>query len=540
VVATRHGHTTTGGEGAGPHPAAFDRRRFLGAALATGAGALAAGAAGGPMASATTVRRAAAVAPAGSDLGAVEHVIFLMQENRSFDHYYGTYRGVRGFDDHPEGELGAFAQAYPANTTRRPFGRQLPFHLDTSTDVAECTHDLSHSWLPQHQCRDEGTMAAFVKTHTSADVDGPEYGTLTMGYYTRADLPYYYALADAFTLCDGYHCSVMGPTHPNRLMQMSGTIDPDGHHGGPVLITNQTPEARFSVRWPTMPEVLEDAGVSWKVYSPPGVLYRIDFEGILGTTDSVLPYFSQYSNPSSPLYQNAFTPLYPTDFVTDIAKGTLPKVSWIIPPIGYDEHPPAPPALGEWLTDQVLRALLSNPEVWSKTVLFHMYDENDGFFDHVPPPVAPPGTPGEYVTVRPLPDHATGVAGPIGLGFRVPMLVISPFSRGGYVCSETFDHTSQLRFLEERFGVEAPNISRWRRRTVGDLTATLHMGRADATAPVLPSTSQDSLAKVLTEGCEESDVVEIRDDQPPYPMPAVQAMPVQERGAARRITVRTT
>ena len=396
-----------GGSIGRPAAPAFDRRRFMEAALATGAGALAVSAAGG-RASAATVRKAAGVAPAGSDLGAVEHVIFMMQENRSFDHYYGTYRGVRGFDDHPAGDLGAFSQPYSANTTRHPVGRQLPFHLDTSTDIAECTLDLTHSWLPQHLSRNGGAMDAFVRTHTQAKYDGPEYGALTMGYYTRADLPYYYALADAFTICDGYHCSVMGPTHPNRLMQMSGTIDPEGRHGGPVLITNPSPEARFSVDWPTMPEALEDAGVSWKVYSPPGALYRIDFEGILGTTDSILPYFSQYSDPGSALSQKAFTPLYPADFVADIAAGTLPQVSWIIPPIGYDEHPPAPPALGEWLTDQVLKALVANPAVWSKTVLFHMYDENDGFFDHVPPPVAPPGTPGEYVTAPPCRSSPQG------------------------------------------------------------------------------------------------------------------------------------
>jgi phospholipase C len=512
-----------------PMSAAFDRRRFLEAALIAGAGALAVGAGGiGSGASASTVRRAAGVLPAGSDLGAIEHVIFLMQENRSFDHYYGTYHGVRGFDDHPKRSLGAFSQPYPANATRPPVGRLLPYHLDTATGLAECIHDLTHNWVPQHQSRNGGAMDDFVKVHTESANDGPEYGVLTMGYYTRSDLPYYHALADAFTICDGYHCSVLGPTHPNRLMALSGTIDPGGTHGGPVLITNPLPEARFSVSWPTMPEVLEDAGVSWKVYSPPGQFYRADFDEVLAISDAILPYFSQYSNPSSALYKKAFTPIYPTDFKRDVARGTLPAVSWIIPPLGYDEHPPAPPALGEWFTDQLLQTLVASPDLWSKTVLFHMYDENDGLFDHVPPPVAPPRTPGEYVTVDPLPATAGGVAGPVGLGYRVPMLVISPFSRGGHVSSETFDHTSQLRFLEERFGVRAPNISRWRRRTVGDLTGALHMGRADRSKPKLPSTARDTVATVMTMGCQEDDLIEIRDNQPPYPLPAVQSMPVQE------------
>ena len=323
-----------------------------------------------------------------------------------------------------------------------------------------------------------------------------------MGYYRRKDIPFYYALADAFTICDNYHCSVMGPTHPNRLMALSGTIDPTGAAGGPVIITNGSPDAVYSVHWDTMPEVLEDAGVSWKVYNPTAPSTRrgpSQKYGIL--SDAILPYFSQYKDPSSALYQKAFTPLYPNDFVSDIAAGTLPAVSWIIPPLGYDEHPSAPPALGEWFTSQVLSALVANPKVWSKTVLFHMYDENDGFFDHVVPPVAPKGTPGEYLTVSPLPDDADGTAGPIGMSFRVPMLVLSPFSRGGHVASEVFDHTSQLRFLEERFGVKAPNISAWRRHTAGDLTSALHPKRSDPTVPKLPSTSKDQMANVLAEGC---------------------------------------
>jgi len=121
------------------------------------------------------------------------------------------------------------------------------------------------------------------------------------------------------------------------------------------------------------------------------------------------------------------------------------------------------------------------------------------------------------------------------MGFRVPMLVISPFSRGGYVASDVFDHTSQLRFLEERFAVRAPNISAWRRKTAGDLTATLHMGHKDATRPALPPTSNDLPANVMAEGCSELDILEIAEDQPAYPVPARQVMPRQEAGRARRL-----
>ena len=524
--------TAVGPDRRGARHPALDRRRFL-ALAAAGAGAWAAGSANGP--AAATVRRAAAVPAAGSDLGAVDHVVFLMMENRSFDHYYGAYRGVRGFDDHPRGSLGAFSQSFPANTTRPPTGRLLPFHLDTvGTDLADCTFDLTHSWGPQHQCRGAGRNEAFVEVHTAANNEGPEQGVLTMGYYTRTDLPYYYALADAFTIGDGYHCSVLGPTDPNRLMQISGTIDPSGRAGGPVIITDPRPSALFSVHWDTMPEVLEDAGISWKYYNPAGSLYTIPTMQKVGiTVDGTLPFFSQYEDPASTLYQKAFLPTFPDDFVADVRRGRLPQVSWISPPVGYDEHPPAPAFLGEWFTDQVLSTLVANPEVWSKTVLFHMYDENDGFFDHVPPPVPPPGTPGEYLSVEPLPAAAQGIAGPIGLGFRVPLLVLSPFSRGGHVCSETFDHTSQLRFLEERFGVKAPNISAWRRKKVGDLTATLHLHRAVGSVPRLPPTTNDP-SYVAAKGCSQTDLLEVADNQPPYPLPPVQTMPRQERGRRAR------
>jgi phospholipase C len=519
-------------DGAGTVP--FDRRKFLGGMLAVGAGALAAG-----CSSPSTIAKASATAPAGSDLGAVEHVVFLMQENRSFDHYFGSYKGVRGFDDHPPNQLGAFAQPYAGNTSSDPVGKQLPFHLDTATGLGECTYDLSHSWLPQHLCRSNGTMDRFVTTHTSPQYEGPVYGVQTMGYHTRTDLPYHYALADAFTLCDAYHCSVMGPTHPNRLMALSGTIDPDGRHGGPVLITNETPEAKFSVNWTTVPELLEDKGVSWKTYTPPGELYRIDSPNVFLVSDAILPYFSQYSNPASALYQKAFLPTFPADFTHDVQSGTLPSVSWIIPPLGYDEHPPAPPNLGAWYIDQVLQTLIANPKVWSKTVLFVMYDENDGFFDHVPPPVAPAGTPGEYITVDPLPATAQGVAGPVGLGFRVPMLVVSPFSRGGYISSETFDHTSQIRFLEERFGIHASEISAWRRKTVGDLSSTLRLGSADTSTPTLPSTSKDTEASAEALGCSAGNLVELDVTPTPYPVPAEQSMPTQEKGTVKRLPVTT-
>jgi phospholipase C len=510
------------------HTPRFDRRTLLSAALATGGAAVLAAASRGDTAraGAALARAAASTKPAGSDLGAIEHVVFLMQENRSFDHYYGTYPGVRGFDDHPKGNLGVFAQAWPGGRDRT----LLPFHLDSSKAIGETTADLDHSWHGEHLSRGNGTNDAFVRTHVQPQFEGPEHGVLTMGYYKRADLPFYYALADAFTIGDNYHCSVLGPTHPNRLMALSGTVDPTGHAGGPVLETSSSPDVIYSAHWDTIPEVLEDAGVSWKVYNPTGSIYLPPFfeqHGIL--SDAILPYFAQYKNPSSPLYQKAFLPQYPSDFAADVASGQLPAVSWLIPPAGYDEHPSAPPALGEYYTSQVLATLTSNPEVWSKTVLFHMYDENDGFFDHVAPPVPPAGTTGEFLTQHTLPADANGIRGPVGMSFRVPLLVISPFSRGGHVASEVFDHTSQMRFLEERFGVRAPNISAWRRKTAGDLTSTLHPGHSDASVPALPSTANDSMAAIMAEGITEVQILNLDNDMPVYPVPVHQSMPRQER-----------
>ena len=504
--------------------------------LRAGAGATA-GAAGALLAACggSTVRKAASTLPAGSDLGAIEHVVFVTLENRSFDHYFGAYRGVRGFDDHPAGGPGVFAQPWPAPAgAAGGTGALLPFHLDTTAGPAECTVDLSHDWDAQHLCWADGAMDGWVATHTSAAFEGPDDGLLTMGYYTRADLDFYYALADAFTLCDAYFCSVLGPTHPNRLHALSGTLGPHGHQGGPVLITNSDSDAQFSVSWTTMPERLEADGVTWKTYNPRGIGYSPAGGAAIAISDNILLYFSQYKDPSSALYRKAFLPIYPDDFVRDVANDALPSVSWVIAAVGQDEHPPSPPAVGMAFVHRLLSILVSNPKVWAKTALFVTYDENDGFFDHVTPPTPPPGTPDEYVTVDPLPAHAKGIAGPIGLGFRVPMLVLSPFSRGGLVCSDVFDHTSQMRFLETRFGVRAPNISAWRRSVTGDLTSAVLGGPADRSVPTLPATPGKADPRVAAE-CQPSQLSEVTVGTPPrYPVPAEQVMATQEPGAPRR------
>jgi phospholipase C len=454
-------------------------------------------------------------------LSAVEHVVIFIQENRSFDHYFGSYRGVRGFAD----QSLAFQQPYPGNTSIPPVGKLLPYHLDTNTFNAACTHDITHDWVSQHQSWDSGAMDGFVTSRLASNMND---AILTMGYYTRADLPFYYAAADAFTICDNYFCPVMGPTDPNRLYTMAASIDPDGKNGGPLLETLIGNRTSFYGRltYTTMPEQLEARGISWKVYSSPDENL---LAGIL--SDNVLPYFKNFQNPSSTLFQKAFGPQFPADFLADIVSGNLPQVSWLIGSTVASDHPPAPAVFGESELSLIASALIANPTVWAKTVLFATYDENGGFFDHVSPVTAPPGTPGEYITAPSVPDSTAigspAISGPIGLGFRVPMLIISPFSRGGFVSSDLFDHTSILRFLETRFGAEVPNLSAWRRATVGDLTSAFNFKSPNTSIPNLPSPVA-AISQTLTE-C----TANLAGTVPPT-IPNPQSSPTQETGTPTR------
>src|ERR1700719_1171772 len=459
------------------------------------------------------------VIAACSKLTDIEHVVILIQENRSFDHYFGSYRGVRGFSD----QSMAFHQPDPANTANSPVGALLPFHLDTSITNAACTHDITHEWVPQHQSWDNGSMDGFVTSRLPINSND---AVLSMGYYTRADIPYYYALADGFTICDSYFCSVMGPTDPNRLYTMAASLDPAGTNGGPILQTIVTNRTAFYGRltYTTMPEQLQARGISWKVYSSPD-------ETILGgiLSDNVLSYFKNFQDPASVLHQNAFGPQFPVDLLADIASGSLPQVSWIIGSVLTSDHPPAPSLFGENILSLIVSALTANPALWAKTALFVTFDENGGFFDHVAPPTAPAGTPGEFVTAPAVPDPTVvgtpPVSGPIGLGFRVPMLVISPLSRGGFVASDPFDHTSLLRFLETLFGAEVPNLSAWRRAAVGDLTSAFNFKAPDQSIPNLPSTVA-AIPQIIQE-CTANLA-----GTTPYVVPSPQAAPGQETGTA--------
>jgi phospholipase C len=480
------------------------------------------------------IAKALASSPQCGSLADIEHVVILVQENRSFDHYFGSYRGVTGFADPQVQRLndgsGLTIFAQPGYPNGFAGDHLYPFHLD-SFNNGECTNDINHSWGPQHAYWDGGKLDAFVKRHIA--VDGATNGPLAMGYYSRNDLSFYYALADAFTICDHYFCSVFGPTDPNRLYTMSATLDPAGKQGGPILSTSSTRVERFgTLSWTTMPEQLRGRGVSWKVYG--------SADGNFG--DSVLPYFRQYLT-DPVLFANAFTNSYPGDFETDVASGSLPQVSWVLAPLLKSEHPPAPVVFGEYVAAHVLNTLVANPSVWQKTALLITYDENGGYFDHVPPPTPPAGTSGEFLTVTPLPSDASGVAGPIGLGFRVPLLVVSPFSRGGFVCNHTFDHTSLLRFLERRFGAEVPNLTAWRRSVTGDLTSAFNFASVNSTVPSLPQPSLTD-PRVTTSSCVLGAPLDLIASGnatlqaleatlvPPYPVKVNSSPPPQEPGTA--------
>ena len=464
------------------------RRRLLGSA------AVAAGGAAASSFLPPGLARAAAFGQRGGSLRDIQHVVIQMQENRSFDHYFGTLAGVRGFGDPNALRTGyegksVFYQADAPITVAgvteggNPDGYLLPWHLDTQTTSAQAIPSTSHAWSVQHQALNitvptvagQPTTALnnqWLLAHQTAD--GIAHGPYTMSYYERQDIPFHFALAETFTLLDGYHCSLIGPTWPNRMYLMTGTIDPNGLGGGPI-ISNVVPSPTTGepYTWTTYPERLTQAGISWRIYQE---------EDDYGTNQ--MEWFAAYQNakPGSPLYEGALT-IYPPDrFEWDAKNDRLPTVSWIVPTSGQSEHPAYLPASGADFLASKLDAVASNLDLWSKTVFIVNYDENDGLFDHVVPPLPPAGTPDEFVD---------GV--PIGGGVRVPAFIVSPWTVGGYVASENFDHTSTLQLLEQVTGVQEPNISAWRREAFGDLTSALGFSNGKKTTfpPQLPGTIQE-------------------------------------------------
>jgi len=467
-----------------------------------------------------SIRRALAI-PANNETGTikdVKHVVILMQENRAFDHYFGTYKGVRGYGDRftiplPNGRN--VWQQLDANGNV-----DLPYHLDQSQGNAQRVSGTPHSWTDTQAAWDGGRMAAWPVSKRNQ----------TMGYFDTAEIPFQRAMAEAFTICDDYHCAFLGGTHPNRIMHSTGTTGPIV---GVTFVNNFSGDFSVSTsasayfNWKTTAERLEDAGVTWKVYQ--NIINTYGCNPLLGfkqyrQANEALPVarrvntsLSQAAEPvydpadavAQPLIKGYANTMPTTDadpntngtfvqaFADDVKNGRLPEVSWIIPTDVYSEHPsPSSPVQGAWFVQQFLDALTAYPDVFSKTVFLINFDENDGFFDHVPPACVPsPYGDGtfagkttlntadlgvEYFTHPIVTRPDTGAkAGsqvaqdgkPYGPGPRVPLWVISPWSKGGWVNSQTFDHTSVLRFLEARFGILETNISPFRRAVNGDLTS---------------------------------------------------------------------
>jgi phospholipase C len=504
--------------------------------LALGAGT--AGAAAAASLLPLSLQAALAAEPPAGGLGAIKHVVVLMQENRSFDHYFGTLRGVRGFGDRNAIELpsggSVFEQPGPLSTV-------LPFPV---RDAAEAQQKdlqyigaLDHSWNGGNSAWNGGWMDNWISAKSAA----------TMAYYDRRDLPLHYELADTFTVCDAYYSSTHTSTSPNRNHLVSGWTGYEADGRRAVGNDAYAEDTHPGYTWTTYAERLEEAGRTWKTYQ--------EWENF---TDNNLEFFARFkaiarkalAKAGDLTYMEAFyatvrdsatsveerarllalleegvAALSPAErslferalrrgetgslaenFREDVASGSLPAVSYLVPSAVESEHPGASsPVASATIVYKVLDALASHPEVWRHTVVLINYDENDGFFDHVPPPVPPQGDQDETWNGRPT-----------GLGIRVPLLIVSPWTVGGYVCSEVFDHTSVIRFLEQWLGIAEPNITPWRRRVTGDLTSAFDFRRGRS----LPELEQPGPIPPFTGRWR------------PVP-PAEQRMPEQEPGTRR-------
>jgi phospholipase C len=483
----------------------------------------------------------------------VEHIVILMQENRPFDHHFGTLPGVRGFADpravkihlplkSGTGTTPTSVFLQPAGAVNEALGFGVPpgsvggpadgvdvvppFRVNPNS-VSPGLKNIGgtylpgtgHSWGAIHEAWNQGQYDNWANRQ----------GPMAMNYMTRDDVPYHSTLADAFTVGDAYFCSAMAPTNPNRDYLWTGCIGnlsnlgpggTDGKGAGPVTYNGQSINGEYFV-WQTYPELLQEKGISWKIYQDlAGKTFAPDFGDGTGNAfagnfgDTTVLYFNQYatSAPGSPLFQNACTgtqilntipgagakpqdweawaeQLF-DDFRSDVKKGTLPQVSWISAPAGYTEHSDWPINYGAWYISKIFDILVSNPELFSKTVFIVNYDEADGSFDHIVPP-SPPQTPANGASTVSIENEIVTTStpnGPIGLGQRVPLIVISPWSKGGYVNSQVFDHTSVIKFIEKRFGVMEPNISPWRRAVAGDLTSAFNFTDPDNSHAKVPKT----------------------------------------------------
>lgn len=484
-----------------------------------------------------SIQKAMAIsADPGSTFYDAEHIVFLMQENRSFDHMFGTLRGVRGFNNPRAKTLPNQNKVWLQNDEKG--NTYAPFHVDINKTKITWQGGLPHSWSDQVAARNKGKYDKWV----------PVKSLMTLGYYKREDIPFYYAMADAFTICDHNFCSSLTGTTPNRLFFWTGTVRPEQNANSVPVVNNSQAESHDNVfvDWQTFPEVLEDNGISWKVYQneiwtanlPEGEID--DWLGNYGdnpleyvsrhhvklsayfrkngdqtshpalSVEEVLTKYNQLSQREKNLIDKAFsTNIHNADYLKlapftftndggkqetisipkedifetfrhDVDHGKLPTVSWLVAPQRFSDHTSSP-LYGTWYVSEAIDILTKNSEVWKKTIFILTYDENDGYFDHLPPFVAP--KPDDLSTGKVSEGLATWADyefkkdSPIGLGYRVPMIIASPWSKGGFVNSQVFDHTSSLMFLENFLShktgkqIKSDVISPWRRAICGDLTS---------------------------------------------------------------------
>lgn len=476
----------------------------------------------------------------------VKHIVILMQENRSFDHYFGAKKGVRGFGDRFPIPLASGERAFHQSD-----GTKIvpPYRVDGKTTNAALISGTPHDFADTQAAWNQGKYGYWPLFKTP----------YSMAYYTREEIPFQYALAEAFTISDAYHCSIATGTDPNRIVFWSGSnFDPEKRAAG-INCTDQDsepcnvrcwvrgkePDPGYSYyingfKWPTIPDVLQDAGVSWRIYQDPNNNWTGAMHGCLA--------FDSFRNAKqgSPIYENGMRHYSLEDLKRDVDSNQLPQVSWILPSKDDSEHPGAPssPYRAANFTHEVLMALTSNPEVWAKTVFFLTFDENDGLFDHLPAPAVPsynldntlagkstlplegmyfhndkgtepfpnPMAPSHNRIYQDKRDTITGNIRPWGMGPRVPLYVISPWSKGGWVHSEVADHTSVAQFIEKRFGVVVPAISPWHRAISSDLTSAFDFKSPnDKVFPSLPDMSdfqlRDDASKLLPKAASPSEPV---------------------------------
>src|SRR5579883_117826 len=302
-----------------------------------------------------------------------------------------TFDEYFGYDPH----AGAFGVPAGYSQPDGKGGRVYPYHFQSHS-----TSDVSHSWQSIHSEWDAGKMDGFYTT------DGYD----AMGYYDGSDLPYYYQLAKNFTLCGNYFCYQLGPTTPNRLALWSGTC------GGNT--TNNINGGQLN--WPTIADLLDQYKISWKCYN---LGLGTGSQPIAAEGYNALAYFQKWVLDPRLYYQEA-------DYYRDLSTGNLPQVSFLITESLISEHPPADIEMGQQKMQQVITALMGS-SAWKSSAFFLTYDEGGGYFDHVAPPQVDA----------------------YGMGLRVPMLVVSPWARKGYVSGQLYEHSSVLKFIERRFGL---------------------------------------------------------------------------------------